>query len=122
MKNSRQVFGSFAEKEAEKYLKKKGYSILEKNFSTPLGEIDLIVEKDGILIFVEVKAGKQDSDFSPAVHYNFQKQKKLLQLAKFYEAKTKFDQQMQFDLVVVTQKEAQLQIDHLEDVIQDTEL
>ncbi len=48
--------GEIGEKLAEKYLWKKGCRIIERNFSTRFGEIDLIVKKKGVLVFVEVKA------------------------------------------------------------------
>ena len=48
--------GRIGEGLAAKYLKKKDYQIIDKNFRTRFGEIDLIVKKDNILVFVEVKA------------------------------------------------------------------
>lgn len=47
--------GSFAENIASRYLVKKGYSILLKNWTCRWGELDLIAEKDGVLTFIEVK-------------------------------------------------------------------
>ena len=49
-------FGSFAEGLAEKFLKDRGYKILGRNYRKPWGEVDIIAEKEGIVIFVEVKA------------------------------------------------------------------
>jgi putative endonuclease len=48
--------GKIGEGLAVRYLKKHGYKIIERNFSTRFGEIDLIVLKKGLLVFVEVKA------------------------------------------------------------------
>lgn len=53
-KNKRQV-GKKYEQQAAEYLRQKGYEILEQNYYTPCGEIDLIAKKDGYLVFVEVK-------------------------------------------------------------------
>ena len=47
--------GKFGETLAKNFLIKKGYSIIKENFRTRFGEIDLIVEKNNILTFVEVK-------------------------------------------------------------------
>lgn len=47
--------GKIGENLAEKYLKKQGYKAVNKNFSTRFGEIDLIVKKNGLFVFVEVK-------------------------------------------------------------------
>ncbi len=43
------------EEVAAKFLISRGYSIMEKNFRTPFGEIDLIAERDGCVVFLEVK-------------------------------------------------------------------
>ncbi len=48
--------GQIGERLTAKYFRKQGYKIIERNFSTRFGEIDLIVGKDGVLVFVEVKA------------------------------------------------------------------
>ena len=47
--------GKLGEEIAEEFLKENGYKIIKKNFRTKSGEIDLICEKNGILIFVEVR-------------------------------------------------------------------
>ncbi len=48
--------GEVGEKVAAKFLRKNGYRIIDRNFSTRFGEIDLVVKKKGVLVFVEVKA------------------------------------------------------------------
>ena len=45
---------------AREYLKSKGYKILKENFRCPVGEIDLIVSKDNLVVFVEVKARENE--------------------------------------------------------------
>jgi len=48
--------GKLAENFAVKLLESKGYKILERNFHSRFGEIDIVAEKDGTLVFAEVKA------------------------------------------------------------------
>jgi putative endonuclease len=50
-----QRLGRWGETLAGKFLEEHGYRLLEKNLRTPYGEIDLLMEKDGIIVFVEVK-------------------------------------------------------------------
>lgn len=50
--------GEWGENAAEKYLAKKGYQIIEKNFRCKIGEIDIIAKEDEVLVFVEVKTRK----------------------------------------------------------------
>ena len=52
--------GARGESLAVKALKKKGYKILEKNYRSKLGEIDVIARDGGVLAFVEVKARRTD--------------------------------------------------------------
>lgn len=55
MKKSHRSIGDVWEDIALQYLEKKGYTLLDRNFSVIGGEIDIIVKKDGIFVFVEVK-------------------------------------------------------------------
>ncbi len=56
--NKRQIFGKTAESIAEKHLRKRGYKILERNYRTDFGEVDIIARHRGVIVFVEVKARK----------------------------------------------------------------
>jgi putative endonuclease len=55
-----QTFGQLAENLAEHILQKKGYRIVEKNLRLAGGELDLIAEHQGTLVFIEVKARRGD--------------------------------------------------------------
>ncbi len=61
-KQFNRIKGKEGEEMAESYLRKQGYRIIEMNHQTKFGEIDLIVSKNDVLIFVEVKF-KQTEDF-----------------------------------------------------------
>ena len=54
MTTQKQVFGRWGEQTAATYLEANGYTILERNFHTAHGEIDIIASKAGVLTFVEV--------------------------------------------------------------------
>ena len=58
MVTQRTELGFAAEKIAGEFLEKRGYVILARNYRKPWGEIDIVCEKEGILVFVEVKANK----------------------------------------------------------------
>jgi putative endonuclease len=53
--NYRRILGNWGELVAESFLVHKGYQILGKNVRTPYGEIDLIGEQGGTIVFIEVK-------------------------------------------------------------------
>lgn len=61
-KQFNRIKGKDGEEIAAKFLKEKGYQIIDQNNSTKFGELDLIVNKNNILIFVEVKF-KTTEDF-----------------------------------------------------------
>ncbi len=99
----RQEIGARGEKEAEKFLKRLSYKIIERNARNRLGEIDLVCTYKKRAVFVEVKAlvGKGEG-FTPEDHFSFTKQKKLQLLARAYlNNKNKTDIDYQIDLVAV---------------------
>jgi len=49
--------GHAAEHQARLYLEKPRFTLVEKNFRTKTGEIDLIMSQDSLLVFVEVRLG-----------------------------------------------------------------
>ena len=67
-KNNRQI-GSKYEQLAADYLKKQGYCIVERNYYTPYGEIDIIAQQDEVLVFVEIKYRKQWRISKSAMYY-----------------------------------------------------
>jgi putative endonuclease len=80
----RQQTGKLAERMAREYLEKEGYSIIATNWRCPEAEIDIIAQKDGETVFVEVRA-KSSADFgTPAESITRRKQEKLIAAAGRY--------------------------------------
>lgn len=65
------------------FLEKQGFSILERNYRTPIGKVDLIVQRGDFLAFVEVKTRRRDS-FSTCSVVNRSKQTKIMRAAKLF--------------------------------------
>lgn len=74
---------------ASKFLKKKGYKILEKNFRKTYGEIDIVAVKDDFLVFVEVKTRKTTLFGGAIEAISSYKIRKLLKTAQFYKSISK---------------------------------
>ena len=61
----KKVLGNFGEDMAARYLQRKGYRIVDRNFSCRLGEVDIVAQKSGYVVFVGVKLRK-NADFAYA--------------------------------------------------------
>lgn len=109
--------GKVGEELAVNYLKKKGYCIIERNFKCPLGEIDIIAEKRGCLIFIEVKTRKRKSEILPEDSVDSKKQKKLKKVAELYiNNYCKGDKEFRFDIVsIILEKDKEAIIKLIED-------
>lgn len=96
--------GKLGEDLGETYLKNLGYRILERNFQSPFGEIDLIAVHEGSLVFVEVKS-RQDASFGfPEEAINRRKKIQLARLASWYLSRYPKFPQVRFDVLAI-QKE-----------------
>ncbi len=98
-------FGQWAEIYVAQYLEAKDYVVLDKNYRKKWGEIDIIVDKDDILIFVEVKANKTDvAGFEPENRVNPEKLRRMNRAIQTYLAYKKYspEQEWQIDVVSLT--------------------
>lgn len=59
-------------------------SIVEKNYRSPDGEVDIIVSKDGVLVFVEVRAKSSRTFGTPEESVNRRKKQKLIAVSQHY--------------------------------------
>jgi putative endonuclease len=101
MLNNREL-GSLGEDLAVKYLIKNNYIIINRNYRTRYGEIDVVAKDDDYLVFIEVKARKNTNFGYPREAVNYTKQCKIKQLANFYLLKeTKMNNNIRFDVVEV---------------------
>lgn len=98
----KKAVGNRGEALAGERYRQNGYQILDRNFRTRFGEIDLIVQKDGTLVFCEVKTRKQGVAGAAAMAVTPQKQRKLIQAARGYLLRHKLsDPVVRFDVVEV---------------------
>lgn len=69
---------------AIEFLKRRGYRIVERNYRTRRGEIDVVCEHRGCIVFVEVKTRKGLGFGRPEEAVDLRKQKKMAEIAVFY--------------------------------------
>jgi putative endonuclease len=100
--NQRQAFGKAGEELAVRYLKKKGYKVLERNYTCSVGEIDIIAKDKKTIVFVEVKTRRSMSYGSARLAITPRKQRKISMTALCYlKSNRQMDQNARFDVVTV---------------------
>ncbi len=108
MKGTNRSFGRECEALAEDYFRMRGYKIICRNYRLRFGEIDLILKKDGWLVFVEVKARRSRRFGSPQEAVTPSKQRIIRRVAEAYLQQKRKDTDfkgVRFDVLAITFKE-----------------
>lgn len=79
-----QIVGKLGETVARKYLRSRGFTIIDTNVSTPFGEIDLVAKQKGQTVFLEVKTRISERFGSPLLGVTQAKQKSILKNSLYY--------------------------------------
>ncbi|MBO4898400.1 MAG: YraN family protein [Clostridia bacterium] len=93
--------GDIGESQAALYLRLHGYRILKRNFRTRQGEIDIIAQKKGELIFVEVKKRKNDSFGGGSAAVNTAKQQRIIKTAESFLSNYEKEVPCRFDVIEI---------------------
>ena len=109
--------GKEGERAAVQFLKSKRLSIRECNFRCSAGEIDIIAEDKDVFVFIEVKTRSNENYGLPEEAVDYYKQKKLIQLARFYLQKERLEERScRFDVISIIMKNNKVKkIDHIVD-------
>ncbi|GAB3689188.1 YraN family protein [Spirosoma flavus] len=107
--------GKQGEAEAVRYLREKGYEILSHNYRHKHAEIDLIVKKDKLLVFAEVKTRSNLSYGNPEEFVSYTKAKLVMKAAEAYIFATDWIHDVRFDIIAVTLSGNQMRVKHIED-------
>jgi putative endonuclease len=84
MGRGRKYTGNAGERIAASYLKEKGYRVLERNYRTIFGEIDIVARLGAMIVFVEVKTRATSSLGPPYLSVTGIKQAHMIKNALFY--------------------------------------
>ncbi len=126
---AKQIIGALGENKAVEFLKKKGFSILTRNYSKPWGEIDIVAKNEGI-VFVEVKTVSrllldvihETDDYEPEDNIHPWKLKRLYRAINSYLEDNEIDEDdidWQLDAITVYLEQGSdkvFKIEHLEDI------
>jgi putative endonuclease len=96
------AIGRYGEGLATTWLKKKGYTIIARNYRKPFGEVDIIARDRDCLVFIEVKTRRSRQFGTPAEAVTFKKQQQISKVAGEYLSRTgNLDNQCRFDIISI---------------------
>ena len=95
--NTREI-GNIAENKAIEFLENRGFVIIDRNFYTKFGEIDIIAKKDNIFHFIEVKSGKK---FLSIYNITPTKMDRIIKSIKVYIQKNRLKTPYQIDAITI---------------------
>ncbi|MDO8282410.1 MAG: YraN family protein [Thermodesulfovibrionia bacterium] len=110
--------GEKGEGVAVTFLQKSGYKILEQNFKTFLGEIDIIAQDGETLVFIEVKTRESLLYGQPFEAVNKTKRRKIANVALLYLKKLKETPPCRFDIVSICYENMKPEIELIRDAFE----
>jgi putative endonuclease len=102
MPDERQDLGTAGEQAAERFLRKKRYVIVARNYRCKAGEVDIVALDHGTVVFVEVKTRRQPGFGDPIEAVDTRKQRQVVRAARHFIAEHRLhDRNARFDVVGV---------------------
>lgn len=109
--------GDAGETAAAAFLERNGFSILQRNYHYDRGEIDIVADDHGTIVFVEVKSRKPGSLETPEESITHQKEEFLKRTAEGYLFEHKQEEHpSRFDLVAIEWEDGKRKIRHLKGI------
>jgi putative endonuclease len=111
--------GNNAEEVVSEYLEKKNYQIIKRNFHFgKVGELDIIAEKDNMLIFIEVRSRYSQNSIDPILTFNNKKRRSVLKTIEGYLYVNKItNKDCRFDFISIDMFYPEPKINHIENAL-----
>lgn len=109
------ALGRAGEAEAVRYLQQQGYTLRMLNYRHGRAEVDLIVERNGLLVFVEVKTRTNVRFGEPEAFVSAAQAARVMQAAEAYLLDQNWQHEVRFDVVAVVQQGGGFRVQHFED-------
>jgi putative endonuclease len=114
MSAAKQAFGELGERIAERWLRRQGWRVVQRRYRSGHRDIDLVVERDGTVAFVEVKARRGAQFGDPVEAVNWSKQKQLIRSASTWiDRHGKPSEFYRFDVVGVLVEGDRVRVRHI---------
>ena len=126
---TRKEVGNLGESVACEYLKRRGFSILDRNYVKKTGELDIIAEREGTLHFVEVKTvlaeefplaeNKGEDRYDPSLNLHQAKVRKVARAGEWYVLEKKWEGEWQVDgaLVWLRRRDGIARVNYLPQIV-----
>lgn len=116
---AKQILGQEGERIAERYLKKKGYTLVERNFRCHTGELDLIALDRKVIVFIEVKTRTDDRFGTPLESVDRWKQQRMIRAALFFLSQHRLhDRECRFDVIGISFSGREPVVEHIQNAFE----
>jgi putative endonuclease len=112
------TLGKEGEDFAVSFCRKNGYRILEKNYKTVFGEIDIIAKDGDSLVFIEVKTRADDTFGYPFEAVNARKREKIRKVALCFMKKFRQEVPARFDVLSISLENGKKRVEHIKDAFE----
>jgi len=112
------TLGEEGEALAVSFCRKKGYRILEKNYRTVFGEIDIIARDGEMIVFIEVKTRTDDTFGYPFEAVDARKREKIRKVALCFMKKLKKEVPARFDVLSINLEDGKKHVEHIIDAFE----
>ncbi len=114
MARQRQILGQKGEEEAVRFLRGLGYVIIEQNYRSPFGEVDVIAEEGQVLVFVEVRSHSRPEYGDPLESVDRRKQRQVAKTALHYLLDKGWEnREARFDVIGIQWDAGQVRLSHI---------
>jgi putative endonuclease len=112
----RRAFGGEAEDLAVRYLEQQGYTIRDRNVPCRVGELDIVAERDGIIVIVEVRMKTSGEWGDPSETVIGEKQRRVVKATLYYlQGERLTDVAVRFDVISVIGRGKRATVEHIID-------
>src|SRR4051812_39351626 len=116
MSTARQALGELGERIAERWLRRQGWRVINRRFRNGHRDIDLVVERDQTIAFVEVKARRGGDFGGPGAGGDWRKQRELSKSAQVWiDRHGQSTETYRFDVVGILVNGQQVRVRHVAD-------
>lgn len=115
MSDQRQALGAAGEAAVAAWYTAAGYEVLDRNWRCREGELDLVLTRDRVIVFCEVKTRRNDAFGAPVEAVTAQKQRRLRTLAVRWLGERGGGGELRFDVASVRPARGRLEVEVLED-------